>query len=308
MIQVKNLSKSFGKVAAVQDVSFEVSERDVYGFIGPNGAGKTTTMRILTTLLEPDAGTALINGYDVVHEVEKVRRAIGFMPDYYGVYDGITVYEYLDFFARVYQLDPARRGRIIDDAMSLTDLGEIKDRQVSALSKGMKQRLCLGKTLLHDPAVMILDEPAAGLDPRARIEFRMLLRELQSMNKTILISSHILTELSDICNKVAILEKGRLIASGEVSTIVEALQPHIVLEISLNSQEDEAQKVLEGLSAVSSIILEGKTLKVHYTGKEADIHLLLKELIERELPVTGVKHEKKDLEDVFMELTKGEVQ
>jgi len=224
VIAVRDLTVRFGDFQAVSRISFDVEEGEIFGFIGPNGAGKTTTIRILATLLLPTSGTASILGHDVTEEPEAVRQVTGYMPDVWGVYPGLTVAEYLDFFAAAYGIPRRERARAVGDVMALTDLTPLARKLVETLSKGMKQRLCLAKTLIHDPRLLILDEPANGLDPRARIELRALLRELASMGKTVLISSHILTELSDLVSSVGIVERGRMLMSGEVGGIIERLR------------------------------------------------------------------------------------
>jgi len=220
MIAIQHLRKEYRNIVAVKDLSLTLEAGDIFGFIGPNGAGKTTTIKMLSTLLRPTAGRAFIDGIDVVREPDKVRGIIGYMPDNFGVYDDIKVWEYLDFFAAAYRIGRDKRPQIIDDVLELTDLGAKKNAYVEELSRGMKQRLCLAKTLVHDPKVLLLDEPASGLDPRARVEIKELLKELKAMGKTIIISSHILPELSDFCNKIGIIEQGELIVSGDVEDIM----------------------------------------------------------------------------------------
>src|SRR5438045_2692689 len=235
MIEIKHLRKEYKDKPepAVKDLCLELEQGDIFGFIGPNGAGKTTTIKMLATLLIPTAGTALVNGIDVVRYPEQIRSIVGYMPDFFGVYDDIKVWEYLDFFAAAYRIQRDKRPQIIDDVLALTDLTVKKDSYVESLSRGMKQRLCLAKTLVHDPKVMLLDEPASGLDPRARIEIRELLKELRSMGKTIIISSHILPELADFCNKIGIIEKGHLIVAGDVNEIVRQVRERHVLEVKI---------------------------------------------------------------------------
>ena len=219
MIELRNLHRHFGATRAVDNVSFTVRQGQVFGYIGPNGAGKTTSMRILATLDLPDGGDAMVDGFSVVNDPDRVRRRLGFMPDYFTTYANVNVREYLDFFARAYQLRGQQRSDAVDRVMNFTGLDVLADKPIDGLSKGMKQRLCLGRALVHDPAVMVLDEPAAGLDPRARIELREMIRTLANSGKTILISSHILTELAAICDVVGILERGKLLAVGTVEEI-----------------------------------------------------------------------------------------
>ncbi len=306
MIEIRGLSKWYDEFLAVSDLSFTVQKGDIFGFIGPNGAGKTTTMRVLATILEPSAGDALVAGHSVIDYPEKVRRVLGYMPDYYGVYEGLTVWEYLDFFAAAYGIPRRRRQRILEDVMDLTDLKGLRNRMASDLSKGMTQRLCLGKTLIHDPQVLILDEPASGLDPRARIELRVLLKELRDMGKTILISSHILTELADMCNAVAIIERGKLVASGDVSEIVRRAMPLTTMVLRVKAEADRAKEVLGRFHFVQRVEAKDHELTFQYQG-EQDIPAVVKQLALADVPIVGLEEQKADLEDVFMKITKGEV-
>src|SRR2546423_7390294 len=233
MIQIRNLRKEYKDLVAVKNLSLDLNAGDIFGFIGPNGAGKTTTIKMLATLLTPTSGVAYVDGIDVVRNPEAVRSVVGYMPDFFGVYDDIKVWEYLDFFAAAYRIPRPKRPQIIDDVLTLTDLNVKKDSYVESLSRGMKQRLCLAKTLVHDPKVLLLDEPASGLDPRARIEIKELLKELKAMGKTIIISSHILPELADFCNKIGIIEKGEMIVSGDVNEIIRQVRGAHTLEIKI---------------------------------------------------------------------------
>lgn len=310
MIEVKNLVKQFGSFMAVNQVSFKVEKGEILGFIGPNGAGKTTTIRILATLENPSSGFAFINGHCIVNYPEMVRYSIGFMPDYYGTYDGIEVWEYLDFFAAAYKIPRKKRKKIVNDVMELTDLVQVQHKLVSTLSKGVKQRLCLAKTLLHDPKVLILDEPAAGLDPRARIEMKMLLKELSSMGKTILISSHILTELADFIHSVVILEHGEVKASGSIASIQKSIEAklakttqHVLIKVCQRSQE--ALEILKKHPQVFDVQENKLGLAVEFSGSEEEIYLLLEPLIAQKIPVIGLKREEKGLEDIFMHVTDG---
>jgi ABC-2 type transport system ATP-binding protein len=307
VIEVENLTKSYEGHWAVRGVSFSVGEGDIFGFIGPNGAGKTTSIRIISTLLDPTSGSVRVGGRSVTGDAEAVRRLIGFMPDNFGVYERITVWEYLDFFAAAYGIDRRARAASIEGIMELTDLGELRDRLTGELSKGMRQRLCLAKTLVHDPKVLILDEPANGLDPRARIEFRALLKELRSMGKTILISSHILTELSDICTSVAILEKGKVVASGPIDAIKKALQPGLAFRLDVLGGGESARAAFEGLPHVGALTVEADALRFQFSGGREELPELVRALVARGVRITGLQEEKTDLESLFMRLTKGEV-
>lgn len=305
MIQVNGLTKRFGGLTAVNDLTFSVERGDALGFIGPNGAGKTTTIRMLATLLRPDSGTALINGHDVLKEPEKVRACVGYMPDFFGVYDDMKVSEYLDFFAAAYRVPPSDRPGLIDDVLQLTDLTAKRNEYVDALSRGMKQRLCLAKTLVHDPEVLLLDEPASGLDPRARIEIRELLKELCAMEKTILISSHILTELADLCNKVVIIEQGKLVYAGSPKEVAAQLEGGRRIVVKVQERSDEACSILAQCeNVVSSEIVEGAIHAV-YTGDPSAQHELLLALVNGGFVVQSFSEQEVNLEEVYMRLTRG---
>lgn len=309
MIEVNNLYKHYKRVKAVDGISFRVEEGDIYGFIGPNGAGKTTTIKILSTLLLPTAGTAKVGGYDVVSESDKVRQILGYMPDYFGVYNDLKVWEYLDFFAAAYKIPRTRRVGIIDDVLALTDLVVKKDAFVAELSKGMKQRLCLARTLIHNPKVLILDEPASGLDPRARIEMRELLKELKAMGKTVFISSHILTELSDFCNKVGIIEAGRMVVSGDVDQILQAVSRGQLLTIKVPAGEAEAaQKLIAAHPQVlECFVKNGDEIELHFDGAPEQIPEFIQHLFSQGIKVLSFKEAVNSLEDIFMKVTKGQV-
>jgi ABC-2 type transport system ATP-binding protein len=307
MIEIRDLTKKFDKTVAVNHLSLRVESGDVFGFIGPNGAGKTTTMRILATLQDPDSGTILVDDTCVINYPEKVRKTLGFMPDYYGVYDGMTIQEYLEFFAGAYRVAGHMRPQVVSDVMDLTDLGQIRDKLVAGLSKGMKQRLCLARALVHDPKVLVLDEPAAGLDPRARIELRVLLKELQKIGKTIFISSHVLTELADVCNKVAIIERGRLVASGSVHEINKMINPTRTLVIGVLEKEDAALAIASGFPGIAGAELSGKEVKVSFRDETFDVAGLVRKTVEAGVPVVRVIEDEATLEDVFMQITKGEL-
>lgn len=310
MIVCRDLCKSYGSFHALENLSLEIDRGDTFGFIGPNGAGKTTTIRILSTLLDPTSGSATVAGFSVTEEPDEIRRVLGYMPDKFGVYDGIKVWEYLDFFAGAFRLPKASRAKLIDDVLDLTDLGQKKDFFVEALSTGMRQRLCLAKTLLHDPQVLILDEPASGLDPRARIEMRELLKELTRMGKTIMISSHILPELSDFCNRVGILEAGKLLAAGKVEDIMGTLQSERRITIRLLRNGSQAAGWLESQPGVQGLDhVDGSPCKIKF-GFSGDLDALAElasVLASTEYGLVGFEEAKTDLEDLFLRVTKGEV-
>lgn len=306
MIRTENLTKQFGDLTAVEDLNLTIGEREIFGFIGPNGAGKTTTIRMLATLLSPTSGRAFIEGIDVSASPREVRPLIGFMPDFFGVYDDIKVWEYLDFFASAYKIPkPSRPGKI-DEVLELTNLEVKKDAFVEELSRGMKQRLCLAKTLIHDPKVLLLDEPASGLDPRARVEIKDLLKKLKSMGKTILVSSHILPELADFCDSIGIIEKGRLIVAGDVNTIMEEVTGGKVLEIRLlDGDAPKALEVMSGVKSVADVEQADGVLRVFFAGTLSDQCALLKQLVNADVKVISFSEQAADLEDIFMKVTKG---
>lgn len=307
MIRVEGVGHRFGALEVLRDVWFHVPEGQVFGFIGPNGAGKTTTLRMMATLLEPLEGRVLVDGVDVVDDPAAVRRSLGFMPDSFGVYERVTVIEYLDFFAAAYDIERRLRDRTVAAVMELTDLGSLRDRLVAAMSKGMKQRLAIARTLLHDPKVLILDEPANGLDPRARIEMRDLILQLRELGKTILLSSHILTELSDMVSSVAILEKGQILAAGPVGEIGKDLRPERTLRMNLLRPPQDLRSPFVDVAALREVALAPDgSLRIAYEGGDE----VVAELVARAAPygVVRVEPERDDLERIFLEVTKGELQ
>jgi ABC-2 type transport system ATP-binding protein len=313
VIEIRNFSKAFGDFVAVRQLSMSVAKGDIYGFIGPNGAGKSTTIRFLATLLKPTMGAGTVAGYDVVRQVLDVRQQIGFMPDAFGVFDGMKVWEFLDFFATAYGIRRDRRKRIIEDVLELVDLGGKRTSPVESLSRGMKQRLCLAKTLVHDPPVLILDEPASGLDPRARIEMKELLRELQRMGKTILISSHILSELADCCNKVGIIERGNLLAAGTISEILSGLRDFRRFHLRALSSLVDAERVLSRFPFVRGLRTvhandSVQVLEVDLDGPDEDVVTMTEALVGGGVKMVSFREVDPNLEDLFMTVTKGEVQ
>jgi ABC-2 type transport system ATP-binding protein len=344
-ISVRHLSQRYGKMTVIHDVTFDVARGEIFGFIGPNGAGKTTTIRTLSTLHEPYAGQVFVCGIDVAEEPAAARRLIGYMADHAGVYERITVLEYLEFFARASHVyDP----NVIDAVIELVDLGELRLRLVAALSKGMRQRLQIARVLLHDPEVLILDEPASDLDPRARIELRDLLLELRELGKTIFLSSHILTELSDVCTSVAIIEQGRLLVSGPIGTLAEqlgnaglvtakvtaapeanvdpmqapgngaeltqggAVVPEAAmrrLKIRVLGSAEPVRPLLEACPPVRQVTtLPGGQLSLRYMADERFVAELVRYLVHHGVPIVAVEPERSELERIFLEVTRGQVQ
>jgi ABC-2 type transport system ATP-binding protein len=309
MLEVKGLGKDYGELTAVGSLDFELDAGEIFGFIGSNGAGKTTTIKMVSTLLEPTRGTAIVAGEDILNNPLGVRMNIGYMPDFFGLYEDIKVWEYLDFFAALYQVPGKERNGVIDTVLELTDLVIKKDSFVSSLSRGMQQRLCLAKCLVHDPKLLLLDEPASGLDPRARSELKSLLAELGSMGKTIIVSSHILSELADFCTSVGIIEKGEMRAIGPVKEITRSLREHHIIEMKLLSAPDEAAEILKKLECVRQVhILGSSTLKAEFEGSEEDQAATLKHLIDQGVQVVTFEEKAASLEDLFLQVTEGAVQ
>jgi ABC-2 type transport system ATP-binding protein len=307
-VRIVNLKRHFGKTRAVDDISFEFTSGDVFGFVGPNGAGKTTTMRILATLDEPTDGNAYINGISLIDEPEKGRCHIGFMPDSLPTHRDITVHEYLDFFARAYNLRGSKRLAVVDSVEQFTNLKGIRDKLLRALSKGMKQRVSLARALVHDPPVLVLDEPAAGLDPRARVELRELLRVLADRGKAILISSHILTELAEICNGAVIIEQGRILRAGSMQQILARESPQRTIVIRATGGPEALHKELLQVPSVQEARIVGEDVEIRVDGGE-EIHSdILTHLIGKGFRIVDFRQRQMDLEDVFMTVTKGEVQ
>lgn len=312
IIETKDLHKNFGNFQAVRGVNIAVPAGSIYGFVGPNGAGKTTTMRILTTLTRPSSGEAYVAGYSVTEDRRSVRRAIGYMPDEFGVYEDLRVWEYLDFFAACYDIPENDRKRLVGDLLELVDLSHRREDMVDKLSKGMKQRLSLARTLAHDPQVLILDEPASGLDPRARVEIRELLGELANMGKTIFFSSHILADVEDICSHIGIIEAGKIIMEGSIDELKRELMESREIVVSVRDH-DEAEKVktiVTGMQDVISVEIltprSGRSrIRIDFAGNDEGLLALNKKLSEENIAVMGFQEEERDLEHMFMRVTKG---
>ena len=307
-IELRNLTRVFGETIAVDNVSFEVPPGSVFGYIGPNGAGKTTSMRILSTLGLPTSGEAFIEGLSSVNDPDKVRSRLGFMPDSFGTYKDTDCAEYLDFFARSHGLIGRERTRRLRWVMDFTGLKSLADKPIRGLSKGMRQRLCLGRALIHDPPVLILDEPAAGLDPRARIELRHIIRALASENKTILISSHILTELAEMCDRVGILEQGRLLATGSVDEIRQSLKPTRRMLVRISGDVQHAMQLLSDHDSVQDADADDQLLRFVISGGDDQQSAVLKKLIHADVDVIEYRAQDESLEDVFLQITEGRVQ
>jgi ABC-2 type transport system ATP-binding protein len=305
MIQTQDLTKVYGELYALKNLTLELNEGDLFGYIGPNGSGKTTTMRILATLLQPTWGEASVCGYSIYTHPKEIRRIIGYMPDFFGVYDDMKVIEYLEFFAAAYRIKGPARKKICNEVLDLVDLGYKRDAFVTSLSRGMTQRLGLARVLLHDPKVLILDEPASGLDPRARIEIRTLLKELRKMGKTIMVSSHILPELADVCNKVGMIERGVLLVSSNVSDVMHLVRPRTVLQIGVQGDLAAAAKTLEQSKLLEKIEVRPDHLLVTLCEAATDYTELPTLLVQAGHKLTMFKEDEINLETAFMALTKG---
>jgi len=305
IIKTLNLTKKYNDFEAVVDLNLEIEQGDIFGFIGPNGAGKTTTIRILATLLELTSGQAFIDGIDVMRNPYEVKKIVGYMPDSFGVYDGMRLREYLDFFGAAYKIPRKKRHTIIDDVLQLTDLTSKADDFVSAFSRGMKQRCCLAKTLIHDPKVLLLDEPASGLDPRARIEFRELIKTLRDMGKTTLISSHILTEMGDMCNKIGIIEHGKLLAAGDYREILKSLRQTREIRLMVVDGADAAAQTLADTPGVVRVDRSGNEFQFETNLGQTELAALHEALFRANVKVLFFQEEEGTLEDVFLQVTKG---
>lgn len=305
MIELRGFGKDYGDFTAVESLDLTIEEGEMFGFIGPNGAGKSTSIRFLATLLKASRGDGTINGYSVSQDPMNVRRSVGYMPDAFGVYDGMKVWEFLDFFAVAYKIGRTQRKQVIKDVLELLDLTYKRDDFVNGLSRGMKQRLCLAKTLVHDPPVLILDEPASGLDPRARVEVKALLKELRRMGKTILISSHILTELADCCTSIGIIERGKMLMHGPIETVYEQIRGNQVVEARLGNNLDTGLSIIRSNPEVRDVQIDGSKILIEFTSVEHNPAELLKSLIKNDVEVINFGQKDPNLEDVFMMVTKG---
>ncbi len=307
MIKTIKLTKKYDDMYAIRDIDLDLGQGDLFGFIGPNGAGKTTTMRIVATLLEPTEGEAYVCNYSIYTHPKEIRRLVGFMPDFFGVYDDMTVIEYLEFFAAAYRIGPQARRKRCNEMLDIVDLEFKRDAYANTLSRGQTQRLGLARTLLHDPAVLLLDEPLSGLDPRARIEMRALMRRLGAMGKTIIVSSHILPELADVCNKVGIIDSGKMIASDDVSSIIKRVSPNTTILIDLVKAQDSAKAIdlISPLPMVERVALDGAKLRVTLKADVEDYSSLSMLLATQGIPFTKFAAEEINLESAFMAFTKG---
>jgi ABC-2 type transport system ATP-binding protein len=307
LITAENLTMVYGKRTALDHVSFEVPEGEIFGFVGPNGAGKTTTLRILAALLEPSEGHASIGGVDVAKQPDLVHSRLGYMPDFFGVYDQLTVSEYLDFYAACYRQPKQRRTKVVAELLELIGLTERRDQLVDTLSRGLKQRLCLARALVHDPVVLLLDEPASGLDPRARVDMREILKELRRMGKTIVISSHILPELTELCTMIGIIDHGRMRATGSVQEVVQQLSAGRRVRIAVIGDKEAAMAVLKPLAAIREVEFANGAIEAAYEGDESTAAEILQALTAGGIKVSGFSQVDGGLEEAFMRATSDEV-
>ncbi len=308
MLETRDLTKMYGELYALDRLTLQLDKGDVYGFIGPNGAGKTTTMRILATLLTPTWGEATVCGYSIYNGAKDIRRVMGYMPDFFGVYDDMKVIEYLEFFAAAYRIKGAERRKKCEQVLELVDLGYKRDALVTSLSRGMTQRLGLARVLLHEPQVLLLDEPASGLDPRARIEMRGLIKELRNMGKTIMLSSHILPELADICNKIGIIERGKLLFNGDVQSAIQKVRQRTRIDVGVgDGRNPEAKLLLEKEPNIDEVEYKEAEDYLLVTLREGieDGSFIADALLRNGFRIKMLKEEAVDLEDVFMGITKG---
>ena len=305
MIELTDFCKRYGEFTAVEGLTLKIEAGEMFGFIGPNGAGKSTTIRFLATLLKATHGEGTVNGYSVTRDPLGVRRSVGYMPDNFGVYDGMKVWEFLDFFAVAYQIPRSRRKQVIGDVLELLDLTHKRDDFVNGLSRGMKQRLCLAKTLVHDPPVLILDEPSSGLDPRARLEVKALLKELRRMGKTILISSHILTELADCCTSIGIIERGQLLMHGPMEDVYKRIRGNRVIEIRFVDAMATGLSLIRSLPQTRDVQVDDHRVTVELAATDEQVADLLGRLTQAGVRMRSFAEKDPTLEDVFMLVTKG---
>jgi ABC-2 type transport system ATP-binding protein len=305
MIELTDFCKKYGEFTAVESLNLKIDAGEMFGFIGPNGAGKSTTIRFLATLLKATHGEGTVNGHSVTKDPLAVRRSVGYMPDNFGVYDGMKVWEFLDFFAVAYQIPRAKRKQVIGDVLELLDLMHKRDDFVNGLSRGMKQRLCLAKTLVHDPPVLILDEPSSGLDPRARLEVKALLKELRRMGKTILISSHILTELADCCTSIGIIERGQLLMQGPIDEVYRRIRGNRIVEIKFVESMDVGLAIIRSCPHTRDVTILDHQVTVEMAADDQQVAALLHELTQSGAKMRSFHEKDPTLEDVFMLVTKG---
>ncbi len=305
MLQITNMVKKYKKVTAVDGLSMKIDKGHIYGFVGANGAGKTTTMKIVAGLLKATSGKVYVNGIDIQADPGGVKKQIGYMPDFFGVYDDLRVDEYMDFYAGVYGIPADKRKKVCDDLVELVNLKDKMDAYVDSLSRGMKQRLCLARSLIHNPQLLILDEPASGLDPRARAEIKEILKELRDMGKTILISSHILPELSQLCTSIGIINAGKMVINGTVDEIMQRVSVNKVLIVKVNGEMQPAVSFLKEQPVLCNVTVSNDQISADFNGDDEQLARILAQMVERKIPVISFREAEKNLESIFMNLTVG---
>ena len=306
MPEILELNKKYGKFTALDSLSMNITENSIFGFVGPNGAGKTTTMKIMAGLLKADSGGIYINGEDILKNPKSIRDKIGYMPDFFGVYDDLKVSEYMDFYAGTYYIPYAERGTLIDNLLEVVDLTDKKDTYVDSLSRGMKQRLCLARSLIHDPDLIILDEPASGLDPRARVEMKEILKELREMGKTIIVSSHILPELAEMCSEIGIIDHGKLVTQGTVNEIMNRINKKRLVKVKLSNGKENLIRLLKEQSTVKEITENTDNVEFAFEGTNDNLTSILRNIIMNGIPIYSFAENEGSLEEIFMTVTGGE--
>ncbi len=307
MLELRNLVKQYGKFTAVDHLNLTIPDGSIFGFVGPNGAGKTTTMRMMAGLLRATDGSILLNDVDMTKNATLLRSKIGYMPDFFGVYDNLKVTEYMDFYAGTYEIPYKERDAIINNLLEIVDLSHKKDAYVDSLSRGMKQRLCLARSLVHDPDLLILDEPASGLDPRARVEMKEVLKQLQVMGKTVVISSHILPELAEMCTEVGIINHGKVATQGTVQEIMRKLTQKRVIHVKFMGDAQPVTKILQQMPMIQNIEEQTADVQFAFDGTEEQLADVLKQLVVADIPVLSFKEKEGNLEEIFMQVTGGEM-
>lgn len=303
MLEIKNLYKRYGKFTAVNGLNLDVQEGEIFGFVGPNGAGKTTTMKIICGLLDATSGEVYVDGVDAIRDSRKLKENIGYMPDFFGVYDNLKVNEYLEFYASIYNINGKERQKVCDDLLELVDLSNKREAYVDSLSRGMKQRLCLARSLVHNPKLLVLDEPASGMDPRARFEMKEILRTLKDMKKTIIISSHILPELAELCTTIGIIEKGQMIIQGTVDEIMQQVYKNKSIKIKVTAKQEEAVMILKEFPQIDGITTGENIIEAYFSGNDEEMSTILTALVTKKIPVVTFAQLDGNLEDVFMKVT-----
>ena len=306
MVEIRNLTKTYGKYRALNNLNLHIDKGEIFGFVGPNGAGKTTTMRIICGLLQADWGEVYVDGIDSLNHNELIKRKVGYVPDFFGVYDNFKVMEYMDFYGSMYGIDGETVRKTSLGLLDMVNLSDKADSNVDGLSRGMKQRLCVARALIHNPQLLILDEPASGLDPRARFELKEIMKNLGSMGKTIIISSHILPELGEMCTSIGVMEKGNLIANGKVEEITKQSRQANPLTIQILENKDQAIQILRQTPQVQKLSIRDNEIIIAFCGEEADMAQLLSNLILSGVKVSGFHREEGNLETLFLEITGGE--